>query len=125
MFLKGAIGIIVLLGIALAWQTFKVQGLEKALVVAVVKQEAAETTARTIQTKMDLAETQINQFTEKMAVIEKERDEARVEVDKMRDLFQDHDFAKLITRKPGLIENRMIKKTQQVFDEIEALTATD
>ena len=58
-----------------------------------------------------------------MVKIEKERDEARVEVDKMRDLFQDHDFAKLITRKPGLIENRMIKKTKEVFDEIEALTA--
>jgi len=41
----------------------------------------------------------------------------------MRDLFQDHDFAKLLTKKPGLIENLMIKKTEEVFSEIEALTA--
>lgn len=123
MFLKVAIGIIVALGLALTWQTFKVQGLEKALVVAVVKQEAAETTAKTAETAKALADTQLENFTVKMVKIEKERDEARVEVDKMRDLFQDHDFAKLITRKPGLIENRMIKKTKEVFDEIEALTA--
>ena len=123
MFLKAALGVIVVMAMALAWQTFKVQGLEKALVVAVVKQEAAETTARTAETAKSLAETQINQFSEKLVIISKERDEARIEVDKMRDIFQDHDFAKLITRKPGLIENLMIKKTQEVFDEIEALTS--
>jgi len=123
MFLKGAIGIIVMLSLALAWQTFKVQGLEKALIVAVVKQEVAETTARTAETAKNLAEVQVANFTTKMVIIEKERDEARIQVDKMRDIFQDHDFAKLITKKPGLVENLMIKKTQKVFDEIEALTA--
>lgn len=123
MFLKAAGGLILILGLALTWQTFKVQGLEKALVVAVVKQEAAETTAKTAKTAKELAETQIDQFSEKVAIISKERDEARIQVDKMRDLFQDHDFAKLLTRKPGLIENLMIKKTQEVFNEIETITA--
>lgn len=123
MFLKAAGGLILILGLALTWQTFKVQGLEKALVVAVVKQEAAETTAKTAKASKELAETQIDQFSEKVAIISKERDEARIQVDKMRDLFQDHDFAKLLTRKPGLIENLMIKKTQEVFNEIETITA--
>ena len=123
MFLKGALAIIIALAIALAWQSFKVQGLEKALVVAAVKQEAAETTARTAIAEKELSDIQIKQFTIKVKVIEKERDEARIQVNKMRDLFQDHDFAKLITNKPGLIENRMIKKTEEVFNEIEALTA--
>lgn len=123
MFLKAAGAVIVLLGLALAWQTFKVQGLEKALVVAAVKQEAAETTARTAVAEKELSDTQIRQFSEKVVIISKERDEARVQVNQMRDIFQDHDFAKLITKKPGLIENLMIKKTEQVFDEIESLTA--
>lgn len=123
MVIRIAGAVIGLLVIALAWQTFKVQGLEKALVVAVVKQEAAETTAKTAKTAKELAETQIDQFSEKVAIISKERDEARIQVDKMRDLFQDHDFAKLLTRKPGLIENLMIKKTQEVFNEIETITA--
>jgi hypothetical protein len=123
MFLKAAGAVIAVLVMALAWQTFKVQGLEKALVVAVVKQEAAETTARTAEMQHTLARAQIENFTIKMVEIEKERDEARLQVDKMRDIFQDHDFAKLISRKPGLVENLMIKKTQEVFDEIEALTA--
>jgi hypothetical protein len=123
MFLKAAGAVIAVLVMALAWQTFKVQGLEKALVVAVVKQEAAETTARTAEMQHTLARAQIENFTIKMVEIEKERDEARLQVDKMRDIFQDHDFAKLISRKPGLVENLMIKKTKEVFDEIEALTA--
>lgn len=123
MFLKISIGIILSLAVALAWQTFKVQGLEKALIVAAVKQEAAETSARTAEAINTLAETQIKQFTLKVKIIEKERDEARQQVDKMRDLFQDHNFAKLLTKKPGLVENLMKKKTQEVFNEIEALTA--
>jgi len=123
MFLKAAGVVIGALVLALAWQTFKVQGLEKALVAAVVKQEAAETTAKTEKISNDLMQVQLSEYQAKSIIIVKERDEARKQVDKMRDLFQDHDFAKLITKKPGLIENLMIKKTQQVFDEIEALTA--
>jgi hypothetical protein len=124
MFLKGAIGIIVALGLALAWQTFKVQGLEKAIVVAAVKQEAAEASLATAKQTAELVELQLATSQEKLEKIESERDNARVQVDKMRDIFQDHDFAKLITRKPGLIENRMIKKTEEVFNEIEALTSS-
>ena len=123
MFLKAAGVVIGALVLALAWQTFKVQGLEKALVAAAVKQEAAETTAKTEKISNDLMQVQLSEYQAKSIIIVKERDEARKQVDKMRDLFQDHDFAKLITKKPGLIENLMIKKTQQVFDEIEALTA--
>jgi len=123
MFLKAAGVVIGVLVLALTWQTFKVQGLEKALVVAAVKQEAAETTAKTEKISNDLMQVQLSEYQAKSIIIVKERDEARKQIDKMRDLFQDHDFAKLITKKPGLIENLMIKKTQQVFDEIESLTA--
>ncbi len=123
MFLKAAIVVILSLSVALAWQAFKVQGLEKALIVATVKQEAAETTARSIKMDKNIIESQLERFVIKSIAMEKERNEARAAVDKMRDLFQDHDFAKLITKKPGLIESRMIKKTEEVFNEIETLTA--
>lgn len=123
MFLKGALAVILSLAMALAWQTFAVQGLEKALIVAVVAQEAAETTVRTLKISGELIDTQLKQFASKVVVIEKERNDARQQVNRMRDLFQDHNFAKLLSRKPGLVENLMIKKTQEVFDEIETLTA--
>ena len=123
MILKAAGGIIAVLVMALVWSQFKVVGLEKALVVAAVKQEAAETTARTEKISGELMETQLAEFSAKSLILAKERDEARIQVDKMRDIFQDHDFAKLITAKPGLVENLMIKKTKKVFDEIDALTA--
>ena len=88
------------------------------------EQEAAEASLATAKQTAELVELQLATSQEKLVKIESERDNARVQVDKMRDIFQDHDFAKLITRKPGLIENRMIKKTEEVFNEIEALTSS-
>lgn len=123
MFLKAALAVIIALAMALAWQTFQVQGLEKELVVAAVKLDASETSARTLKTQNSLIETQLENFAAKVVKLEQERTEAKAQVTEMVNLFQDHDFANLIKRKPGLIENLMIKKTQEVFNEIEALTA--
>lgn len=122
MITKGLLGVVIVLSLALGWMKIQNLGLENDLQVAIVKQEAAEASLRTAQQEKELADTQLANFARKMEEIEAERDAARVQVDKMRDIFQDHDFAKLIARKPGLIENRMIKKTQEVFDEIESLT---
>jgi len=123
MITKGLLAGVVAMGL-LAWffYTANLQ-LKNDLQVAIIKVEAAETSLRTAQQEKELVDIQLKQFAAKTAVIEMERNQARLEVNKMRDLFQDHDFAKLITRKPGLIENLMIKKTQEVFDEIETLTA--
>lgn len=123
MITKGLLGVVVMLSLGLWWFYTANLNLKLDLQVAIIKVEAAETSLRTAQQEQELAATQLAQFAIKSAEIERERNEARREVDKMRDLFQDHDFAKLITRKPGLIENLMIKKTKEVFDEIEALTA--
>ena len=123
MLTKPLLGVIAVLGLALWWFYTVNLGLKNELQVAVIKQEAAETSLRTAQQEKALVDTQMKNFSLKMVVIEKERDEAKIQVDKMRDIFQDHDFAKLISRKPGLIENLMIKKTEEVFNEIEALTA--
>lgn len=122
MLTKGLMGVVVAMGVALTWFYISNLQLKNDLQTAIIKQEAAETSLRTEQEQRQLADTQLAQFKLKAAEIEAERNEARIQVDKMRDIFQDHDFAKLIAKKPGLIENRMIKKTQEVFDEIEALT---
>ena len=123
MLTKPLLGVVGVMALALLWFWTSNLQLKNDLQVAIIKVEAAETSLRTAQQEQELADTQLKQFTAKMVTIERERNEARREVDKMRDLFQDHDFAKLITRKPGLIENLMIKKTKEVYDEIEALTA--
>ena len=123
MLFKAACGVIVTLLMVLAWGQFKIQGLEKALIITVIKQEAAETSARTAVIEKTLTTVQIKNFITKTTVIKKQRDEARQEVTKMRDLFQNHDFAKLLSQNPVLIENLMIKKTEEIFDEIEAITA--
>jgi len=38
------------------------------------------------------------------------------------DIFADHDLKALAERKPGLIESRVNKATQRVFDELERIT---
>jgi uncharacterized membrane protein YciS (DUF1049 family) len=120
---KPLLAVIFAMGMALTWLYIGNLKLENDLQEAVILQEAAETSLRTEKQKAELVATQIENFAIKSAAIEKQRDEARDQVNKMKDIFQDHDFAKLITKKPGLIENLMIKKTKEVFDEIEALTA--
>jgi len=123
MLTKPLLGVMAIMALALLWFYTSNLQLKNDLQVAIIKVEAVETSLRTAQQEQELSATQLKQFTLKVITIERERNEARKEVDKMRDLFQDHDFAKLITRKPGLIENLMIKKTKEVYDEIEALTA--
>ena len=123
MITKGLLAVVAVMFVMIVWGKFQILTLEKELQTAVVKQEAAETSLHTAQQEKALADIQLAQFEAKMVEIEKERSEAVAQVNKMRDTFQDHDFAKLLTKKPGLIQNLMIKKTQEVFDEIEALTA--
>jgi len=120
---KPLMGLIVIMGMTLFWFYVSNLKLKNDLQEAVIMQEAAETSLRTAQQEAELVATQLENYAIKSAEIEKQRDEARAQVNKMKDVFQDHDFAKLITKKPGLVENLMIKKTKQVFDEIEALTA--
>ena len=41
---------------------------------------------------------------------------------KLRELFNDHDFRNLVQEKPGLIENRINKGTDNVLDEFREIT---
>ncbi len=123
MLTKPLIGLVVILGIALTWFYTSNLKLKNDLQTAIIKVEAGETTIRTMKTGQELLDTQLEQFTAKMLVIEADRVEALIQVDDMRNLFQRHDFANLLSKKPGLVEKLMINKTREVFDEIEALTA--
>jgi hypothetical protein len=98
-------------------------GLKNDLQAAIIKQEAAETSLRSAEQEAELVDLQLIQYAEKALVLTQERIAAEEQVDEMRTLFQDHDFANLVDKKPGLVENLMIKKTAEVFGEIETLTA--
>jgi len=52
-------------------------------------------------------------------VADQKLEEAREQGQYMKNVFADHKFGKLLAAKPGLITNRMQKKTQEVFDEFE------
>jgi hypothetical protein len=49
----------------------------------------------------------------------KRNNEIRAEIKRYLDIFKKHDLTKLAAAKPGLIENRVNKATQDVFDQIE------
>lgn len=123
MMTRGLIGVVGVLAVSLFYLYLANTQLKGDLQGAIIKQEAAETSLRTAEQERQLLDTQLEQFTAKRIEIEKQREAARAEVDKMRALFGDHDFANLLSKKPGLVTKRMIKKTRGVFNEIEELTA--
>jgi predicted Holliday junction resolvase-like endonuclease len=123
MVIKGLVAVVGVLATALFYFYLTNTQLKGDLQVAIVKQEAAETSLRTAEEERQLIDTQFEQFTAKSVQIEKERNEARADVDKVRVIFEDHDFANLLTKNPEGVTRLMIKKTREVFDEIEELTA--
>ena len=57
--------------------------------------------------------------------MEKEKNEAEREVNKLRDTFARHDLDNLALAKPGLIETRVNKATKRVKDDLITLTNPD
>ena len=74
-------------------------------------------TAERAQLKTDLKENKRNQ-----EILNTELREARKGKDELIKLFSDHDFAKLVEKKPGLIEIRINKATDKVFKELEDIS---
>lgn len=114
--------VIMIMALALVWQKFQIDGLKLEVEVIGKERDAAVNSQESLRAEIEFNEGQIAGFVERIAVIESERLEAERQVAYMRGLFQDHDFARLITAKPGLIEKRMIAKTEEVMSELEAVT---
>jgi len=79
---------------------------------------AVEIKDKTInQVKTDLLTNEKNQ-----KVLNEELAAARKDKDEIIKLFGDHDFAKLVAKKPGLIEKKINTATKKVLKEIENVT---
>lgn len=50
-------------------------------------------------------------------------DEANIQVSDLRQILRDHNLTQLAEERPGLIETRINRATQEVFDSIESLTS--
>lgn len=87
-----------------------------------VELSASEATVANQREEIDLIAVQVGQFQEKIAQIEAERLSARKQVEYTRSLFNDHDFAKLMAAKPGLITTRMQNATDKVFADLRAVS---
>jgi predicted nuclease with TOPRIM domain len=74
-------------------------------------------TAEREQLKDDLKENKENQ-----AILNEDLRKARVDKDKLIKMFSDHDFTKLVNKKPGLIEKIINKGTDKVFKELEDIS---
>ncbi len=104
------------------WTKIQLQAAESEIQGLSIELGAERANVAQLQDEIDLIAVQVGQFQEKIAQIEAERLSARKQVEYTRSLFNDHDFAKLMAAKPGLITNRMQKATDEVFTDLRAVT---
>ncbi len=104
------------------WQKIQVGQLENENQRITIELSTSKANEAQLQDEMDLVAVQVGQFQEKIAQIEAERATARKQVEYTRELFNDHNFAKLMAKKPGLITIRMQKATDAVLADLRAIT---
>lgn len=102
------------------WQSGHIKDLQLDNQALTIELGVAESNLVVSEAKSALAATQVDQFIEKIAVIDAERAAARDQVQAMQALFNGHDFNNLLQKKPGLIQNRMQKATIKLFKEMES-----
>lgn len=112
----------VLSGTAALWQTLQVQRAENEIQRITTELSAERANVAQLEDEIDLIGVQVGQFQEKIAQIEAERLSARRQVEYTRTLFNDHDLAKLMAAKPGLITNRMQKASDAVLTDLQSVT---
>jgi hypothetical protein len=122
MFLKAALAVIVVMALAGVWMKFEINTLTIANINLTTERDAAVESAEALETTITVQAEAIAANAEKMREMDTERLEAQKQVEYMRSLFAGHDFANLLAKKPGLIENRMIKKTAEVLNDLEAVS---
>lgn len=112
----------VLSGTAALWQTLQVQRAENEIQRISTELSAEQATVASQREEIDLIGVQVGQFQEKIAQMDAERLSARRQVEYTRTLFNDHDLAKLMAAKPGLITTRMQAATDEVFSDLRSIT---
>ena len=116
--LLGVIGAMTVSGYAyyyLSVAPLKVQNqklIEENTAFQVAMQEQAETLRR-IEENLEKTKESLNKLTKQNQQYEQEQAE-------YLDIFRRHNLAQLASAKPGLVEKRVNKGTQEVFDAIEA-----
>lgn len=108
--------------IQLQWSQMEVLELEGVVQRVEIERDVAKANVVTAEEKNEVQATQIAGFIEKIAVIQKERDENRVRVEYMEGLFADDRFQRLLGANPSLITLRMKKATAKVLKELEDAT---
>lgn len=122
MFLKIALAVIVAMALYGVWMKFEINTLTIANLNLTTERDAAVDSVEALETTITVQAEAIAANAEKMREMDAERLEAQKQVEYMRSLFAGHDFANLLAKKPGLIENRMIKKTAEVLRELETVS---
>ncbi len=104
------------------WNKIQLQAAEAEIQVLVIEKDAAQASQRAAEEAQAFQAIQVQQFQVKNAELQAAAVAARKQVQYTRDLFNDHDFAKLMAAKPGLITIRMQKATDAVFADLRAIT---
>ena len=104
------------------WNKIQLQAAEAEIQVLVIEKDAAVASQRAAEEAQAFQAIQVQQFQVKNAQLQADAVEARKQVQYTRELFNDHDFANLMAKKPGLITIRMQKATDAVFADLRAIT---
>ena len=123
MFSKLLLAVIVVMALGGVWMKFQIDALKLENVNLTTERDAAVASVESLETTIQVQAEQMAASQEKMRELETQRLEAQRQVQYVQTLFADHDFARLLAAKPGLIEKRMIAKTAEVLGELEAATA--
>lgn len=116
-------GIVVLVISLTIWAGYKyVTNLQETVVEQAEKITELKISNESLTAEREQLESDLKDNRENQAVLHEELREARKQKDGLIKLFSDHDFAKLVNAKPGLIEKRINKGTDKVFQELEDIS---
>ena len=104
------------------WNKIALQKAEAEIQVLTIEKDAAVASQRAAEEAQEFQAIQVQEFQVKNAQLQAAAEVARKQVQYTRDIFNDHDLANLMAKKPGLITKRMQDGTDKVFADLRALT---
>ena len=104
------------------WNKIQLQAAEAEIQVLTIEKDAAVASQEAAEEAQEFQAIQVREFQVKNAQLQADAEVARKQVQYTRDIFNDHDLANLMAKKPGLITKRMQDGTDKVFADLRALT---